>query len=319
MQSPIQTINRESFSKKDSKCYKNTTTAATVTATATSKSSSSSSCVLPRGKESKFHVFSPLQRTASLFGETSTTSSSTRSSEIEEVSAQRIRARYFSKLGIEKPPQMIPGKSEVSASISGGARTGAMAVAHKFSSIKTHVQRNSYGVSKSSYTELLKDDLGQTDMNLTMYSVPQHSKYNKGSKVAFKTDVRVHLIPHRNQYSVKEKEQLWMPPHELELMAHRNCIEFTVEQWDWRQAIEESDFVLMQGTLTHPAHAIILQQQQLQKQHQQQQRYTPSRQFCMIFSAQQQQSRRNHNYKPEYHQYSSSSSYSSSHLSTRYR
>lgn len=233
--------------------------------------------------ESTVHTFLSLQRTSSLFGETSTTSSSTRSSDPEDLSAHRIRAKYFYRLGIGKP--QVPPSSHGNNS-----------------TMMVHTRKPCRSNSLPSHVEVLKDDLGQPDVSLTLLtSLPQHthSKFNKKAKVAFNTEVNVHFIPHRSQYSSCDKERLWMVPHELEKMAYRNCIEFTVEQWDWRQAIEESDFVLVQGILTHPAHAM-MQQQQLQ------QRCTPSRQFCMIFSAQQQQQHSRRHHKLDSHRYSAS-------------
>ncbi len=264
LQSPIKTaINREPL-LRDSKCNKMI-------------------AYVAKRDESNVHKFAPLQRTSSLFGETSTTSTSTRSSEPEDLSAQRIRANYFYRLGIGKPQVASP--------------------TYRNGCIQAHLRRQSDSVFESSHTEVLKDDLGQADPSLTKNSSPQYSKFNKDSKVSFSAEVSIHLIPHRNHYSSQDKERLWMLPHELEEMAYRNCVEFTLEHWDWKQAIEESDFVLLQGILTHPAHAMMIQQQQ-------QQRCTPSRQFCMIFSAQQQHSRRHH--KPEHQGYTS-------HLNTRYR
>jgi hypothetical protein len=208
--------------------------------------------------------FGPLQRKSSLFGETSTGSSSTESSGHEVASAHRIRSRYLHKLGVGTPAS------------------------------SPLLKKNSKSNNMQS-TETLKDDLGRTDSTLTSSSsTPQHSKHNASPKVRFLPQVSVHSIPHRNQYSSKVKQLLWMAPQELEEAACRNYIEFAAEQWDWRQAAEESNFVLIQGVSTHPAHAQMLLQQQ-----QQQRSCTPNRQFCMVFSAQQQLSKQQHYQPPQ--------------------
>lgn len=240
-----------------------TNTSSTATS---SKDDSSSGMKFPASSrlvvvvESSNHKFLPLRREASSYGESSTSSSSSGSSALESVSSHRIRSRYFQKLGVMGGPPCVVA-TKLAQKIKPGARPAP------------------------TFTEVLKDDLGHADDNLTALSPPQHSKYNRESKVGFQAQVSIHEIPHRNEYSLEIRERLWMTPKELEEAAYRNCIEFTAEEWDWRQAVEEPDFCLIQGVWTHPAHALLFLQEQ------QQQRFNPNRQFCMIFSAQQQQQR----------------------------
>ena len=63
-----------------------------------------------------------------------------------------------------------------------------------------------------------------------------------------------------------------MDPQELQLNAARNVLEFAAENWDWRQATEEKDMVIVDDhTLVHPVH--------LHRQ------CNMQRQFLMIMSA----------------------------------
>lgn len=192
--------------------------------------------------------FCQLQRKTSLLGETSTSSTSTLSSSCLEISsAHQIRSRYFYKLGVIQSKPV----SSLAASI------------------------NKRRTLKPSHYEVLKNDLGQVDPTLSIHSRPQHATNNTKGKVCFKSNVTVHEIPHAKDYSIRTRESLWMTPEELEETAYRNCIEFAAENWNWLEAVEEPEFVLVQGTLRHPAHACF-------------QHYNLNHQFCSRFSAQQQ-------------------------------
>lgn len=72
-----------------------------------------------------------------------------------------------------------------------------------------------------------------------------------------------------------------MSADQLDDSVERNCLEFAAELYDWQNAVEEREFVCIQGRKVHPAHAYVYQQE-LHK-------YNTNRQFCMILSAQQQQ------------------------------
>jgi hypothetical protein len=156
--------------------------------------------------------------------------------------SSRIRSRYLDRLGVGKPKvaPMPSSKPKVS----------------------------------TSNLETLKQDRGKTDDSLTIHSPPQHAR----PTVSFRSSVVVHSIPNRQEYSERVKKTIWMQPEELEESANRNCIEFSAEGWDWRQAIEETDFVFFRGDLIHPAH--MARQCNLQ------------RQFLMIMSAQQRHKQR---------------------------
>ena len=127
--------------------------------------------------------------------------------------------------------------------------------------------------------EVLKNDHGRKDASLTTNSPPIHAHpILSKAEVSFESAVRVHCIPNRKEYSERVKKTLWMQPRELEESATRNYIEFQAEGWDWRRATEETDFVVYQNQLIHPAH--LTRQCNLQQQ------------FLMIMSAQQQHKQR---------------------------
>lgn len=230
--------------------------------------------------------FPPLERCWSLSGETSTSSSSSPSSEpAEDASAKRIRAKYFYTLGIGKPKLPV-------TPLHGSTGSSRQVVPNGQQRIRSILKISS--PTHSNADPSLSKGLFSNNIQTTT----TNTNKRRDSKVVFKTEVSIHLIPNRHQFSSKEKEQLWMLPQELEETAYRNYIEFSLEQWDWQQAIEENDFVLIQGMLTHPAHVAMMQQQM---------HCTPNRQFCRIFSAQQQHLRQHQYQRPhQYHRYSSS-------------
>eukprot|EP00934_Nitzschia_sp_Nitz4_P008947 Nitzschia sp. Nitz4//scaffold176_size46146//35976//36707//NITZ4_007196-RA/size46146-exonerate_est2genome-gene-0.22-mRNA-1//-1//CDS//3329539027//8937//frame0 len=199
--------------------------------------------------EGDYH-FCSLTRKRSLLGESSTVSTSTHSSSgLEPATSQQIRSRFLGRLGFVQP-------SVTNANI-------------------VPIRRKK---PESNTTEaVLKKDLGKPDRTLTLESRPQQAKQNKRATVCFRATVTVHAIPHFKDYSPCTKGQMWMNPKELDEMAYRNCIEFAAEQWNWREATEERDFVLCEGKLTHPAHASYQRQ------------YNLRRQFCYMMSARQQQ------------------------------
>jgi len=239
--------------------------------------------------------FPALERCWSLSGETSTSSSSTTtpSFEPEDASAKRIRAKYFYALGIGKPKLPL------------APLHGSNKVSNQAASLP-NVHQRIRSILKISRTTPVDPTPTPSKGLFLNNSNSNQGCSRKESKVVFKTDVSIHVIPSRHQISLKEKELLWMMPQELEETAYRNYIEFSLEQWDWQQAIEEKDFVLLQGILTHPAHVVMMQQQQLQMH------CTPNRQFCRIFSAQQhlrqQQQHHHHHHHPQYRYTASSQS-----------
>ena len=185
----------------------------------------------------------------------------------------RILNTYFHRLGVLRPT--IPPSRNLNTS--------------KASSRKENIRE------KASKTEILKQDLGQADSSLSRRSAPQHvNKENGRAKVGFAPCVTVHSIPNCKDYSQRMKQLLWVPARELGENLQRNHIEFASEQWDWRCAVEEKDFVMIQGVLVHPVHAEILYQRHQEEEEQrfqhQQQSCNLNRQFCMLLSEQQRRS-----------------------------
>ncbi|GKY96896.1 hypothetical protein MPSEU_000648600 [Mayamaea pseudoterrestris] len=72
-------------------------------------------------------------------------------------------------------------------------------------------------------------------------------------KVSFDPQVKVYEIPHRDSY--EQKSMIWNSQREIKRQASRNTIEYAYEQFDWRMAAEEAQFVqLPTGQFVHPAH-----------------------------------------------------------------
>jgi len=75
--------------------------------------------------------------------------------------------------------------------------------------------------------------------------------------VSFSSSVMVHPIPMRSDYSSRMRKHLWINRHERLKNALRNAIEFEVENHDWRQALEDKDFIYCAylGEKIHPVHS----------------------------------------------------------------
>lgn len=78
-------------------------------------------------------------------------------------------------------------------------------------------------------------------------------------RVSFETTPpRIHAIPNRHSHSAEQKTSLWTSPRELRKNYARNVLEFRSENWDYRQCVEEDQFVWLPianvWTLVHPVH-----------------------------------------------------------------
>lgn len=75
-------------------------------------------------------------------------------------------------------------------------------------------------------------------------------------RVTFHNMVEVHLIPNKSMYSQKVRENLWNHPEDICRNAVRNSVEFAAENFDWRQAVEDENFLVSPstGARIHPAH-----------------------------------------------------------------
>lgn len=153
----------------------------------------------------------------------------------------RIRDRLLNRLGIEKEIHVseAPDRSNISA------------------------LRHSEDVA---FDELLKADYGMPDRRLAERvgvsradlatspgkDSPLLKNFRKG--VAFDASVKVLPIPSRTCYSNRIRNELWMPPEEIQQNAARNSLEFAAEGWNWENVAEDSDMVLYEGELVHPIH-----------------------------------------------------------------
>uniref|UniRef100_A0A6V2MXM8 Uncharacterized protein n=1 Tax=Ditylum brightwellii TaxID=49249 RepID=A0A6V2MXM8_9STRA len=81
----------------------------------------------------------------------------------------------------------------------------------------------------------------------------------KDRKVSFKTTVSILPIPTRFDYSDRIKAVLWSSHQEINLNMNRNKIEFSSENWDWRQAVEDREMIICveTGERIHPVHSTL--------------------------------------------------------------
>eukprot|EP00559_Dactyliosolen_fragilissimus_P004431 CAMPEP_0184870186 /NCGR_PEP_ID=MMETSP0580-20130426/36776_1 /TAXON_ID=1118495 /ORGANISM="Dactyliosolen fragilissimus" /LENGTH=175 /DNA_ID=CAMNT_0027372153 /DNA_START=334 /DNA_END=861 /DNA_ORIENTATION=- len=138
--------------------------------------------------------------------------------------------------------------------------------------------------------EPLKADHGEEDLELTLPSsctslssfsetddISMNSRLTPGSisasgqqimafdlskkdrrNVSFDCSVHVHQIPSRFAYSNRVKQYLWNNIDEFRNSIERNIMEFSSENWDWRQVADDSEFYLnsLTGEKIHPVHIV---------------------------------------------------------------
>jgi hypothetical protein len=143
-----------------------------------------------------------------------------------ENASMRIRSRYLQRLGVAK--------------------------FHKASKTvdRTSLKRR----RKGSFIEALKT--GAQDFDITVDSPPLPFQSSLQSRVSFESCVVVHSIPSHIDYSDRVRKALWTEPMEMEQEKIRNYVEFMAEGWDWRQVVEEDEFLVFENQLIHPVHAI---------------------------------------------------------------
>lgn len=146
---------------------------------------------------------------------------------VNPISNANIRSRFFWRLGIE------PSTHSTSLQLSADS---------------------SHRPKPSIVTEPLK-----TGSNGNIKISPQKSspktRKNKSRSVSFDNSVSVCQIPRKEEYSDRIRNQFWSGSAEIQVNASRNAVEFSAENWDWRQAVEDKDMILTQtGDLIHPIH-----------------------------------------------------------------
>lgn len=82
--------------------------------------------------------------------------------------------------------------------------------------------------------------------------------------LSFMPHVQVVEIPSRHDYPPWMAERLWNGRKQIRAAAVRNAAEFAYEGGNWRQAVEEMDFMIIRHALVHPAH---VHRQAMRQQH----------------------------------------------------
>ena len=205
----------------------------------------------------------------------STMSNSTCSS--SSASSSRIRSRYLHRLGVVGPTTPVPTiPSSTKGSRSPASSQPLKRISRKASTTEA-LKDGSCGAENHRCSDecslrgqphslsCIKEDPRELDGSFSdqsSFSQEDHPHYDENastsshhSVVSFDSTVTVHFIPKRQEYSNRIKSSMWMDPQELQLNAARNVLEFAAENWDWRQATEEKDMVIVDDhTLVHPVH-----------------------------------------------------------------
>ncbi len=102
----------------------------------------------------------------------------------------------------------------------------------------------------------LDDDDDDEDHQEDTNDCPKNTKSKRNRSVSFHETVTVVTIPNKDSYSDRIRKYLWAGPHERMQNTQRNVIEFSSENWDWRQAADDVEFYLcpVTGEKIHPCH-----------------------------------------------------------------
>lgn len=87
-------------------------------------------------------------------------------------------------------------------------------------------------------------------------STKQANNEQKKKSIQFAPSVSVVQIPMRTEYSSRIATRLWSSRTEIRDNANRNVIEFSAENWDWRNVVEDDGMFVctVSGELIHPVH-----------------------------------------------------------------
>jgi hypothetical protein len=261
-------------------------------------------------------------------GPSSSLSSSSPSSPSSLSEACRIRSRYLHRLGVT---------SFVIASSSDGLDNSSPSIrscSHRVQEdppILRSILLRSPGNSSSSdslpgleraNSSLSTSTAGTSSLSYSSSSSPSYKPCKRTTRICFDEMVTIYTISSLLDSHVTpiERATLWISSTEAEEMILKNTIEFAAEKWDWRNAIEEEDFIATVvgdatgHTISEAVHPASVARQQVQsssssssstyhpknEQYSNNQSLTTSswcgsggiisvhRQFCLVFWAQQQ-------------------------------
>jgi hypothetical protein len=212
----------------------------------------------------------------------------------------KIRSRFLDRLGISPPLQRQCHQTNNldRRTLQFCNRTSsAAAVETKEERLKKdHGQQDeSIGLGSSSKLSFSpKTHQGMMrKRNDSTASLASTTSTNTAKAVSFANAVQVISIPSHRDYSDRIKNAFWTNAQEMRQNYARNVVEFTAENWDYRQVLEEDQFLYIQVTtggkcsagtnemvLMHPVH---FRSQQLQRE-----RQLRWHSFCAVMSAQRQ-------------------------------
>jgi len=154
--------------------------------------------------------------------------------------SQQLRNRYLRMLGIRNS-----STDTTDATIS---RPNQMSRMKKVKILKEPLKGNDGKYVKESQSTTHRWNSPQS----VMYPIEERTK----RRVSFDSSVLVIPIPKRDEYSQRIKNQIWNSAVDIYENATRNALEFSAENWDWRQVREEEDFFICidTGEMVHPAH-----------------------------------------------------------------
>lgn len=131
-------------------------------------------------------------------------------------------------------------------------------VEHGLNALKIGYNKSCKAVACFEYVELLKEDtdIQQTRMMPFSRTSTLSTTIKRPRAVSFDNEVNVRVIPSKDMYSKRVKQDLWTTEEDLEANARRNLVEFESEGRDFSKAVEDDDFVTCprSGEKVHPCH-----------------------------------------------------------------
>ena len=130
-------------------------------------------------------------------------------------------------------------------------------------SLKIGYNKSCKAIACFEYVELLKEDTNIQQARImsipktsTTLSTSPDKLQKRPRAVSFDNEVNVRVIPSKDMYSKRVKQDLWTSEQDLEANARRNLVEFESEGRDFSNAVEDDDFVTCprSGEKVHPCH-----------------------------------------------------------------